>query len=1184
MNYFSAILATSISMAYSTVLCAAAPAPIDFSWRKHEADFPKDKPAYLILTTEDALQWSKVLPEFVQHKEGVGFRVYVVTEKDYGSGKTGNEQAFHLRAWLRKFQQRTNARYALFIGDGSPSSANLPSPTRPDGEHTGMDEAFRDLDGRCNDSGGDWIDAYLRSLPEQPNRALPAKNELLMGRISYLGNEIGNSVYDLDRILAKFMRYENETLAGKNLDWRGRAISVVSNYGGSAWDLGFKDSMEKAGGLFEHHSTSWNMADGNSPIPDMIPENFQGTWSSFSLSDQLVFQTRPHGLMANMSHGCNRGSEGILDQGEIFRDMDDRHPSVVGITACTALHLADNCNMGQAHLRRDAIFSFGTSHSGNNGYRTPLLEKLIESRGSIGEAFDMLDSYCAGIVWYGDPSLRVLRPKGEPLAVLQVNPTLGYHYEERTVDMSRPIKPVVKTYTVTNQSKQPMTVVVSTGVNWLTASVPKLELQPGKSAKVEVRTNGAADQLPNGAWHAAIRFCNTQNGLEEERRLSLSLQPLALASYHSFDADGKPPVGQPVKPPAQFQDWVKGDFPGSVAANSGTIALPPVPPATAGTQAPEPPMSWEEKGRVGGALRFNGKGQPLTVSTPDYLSWRGYSASFWVKLDALPAEKGMTVLLQAPVTLAVNDRGVLSMVRDGEPVTVGTVTAGAWQFIQIRSDLARAQVRASLNGKAEVACAFSSSHSLANYTTFAPFAGSLDELKIWSGEWSDWDRANEIRSAAGEVSVANPVPALRATASVNTRLEWRPINQPDKSRFQIYLGESAAAVAAATPTNSPNVLVAQTTEPWVAPVLAPGKIYFWRVDVIGEVTKGPVWIFKTQADPFQILRPVAEGSAAGDPRPFTDPHRGLLLRTPTLYSFQVPAGVSPAKAYLYVKGFPYPWFAVHDFTLYKIEGSLAGWTGGGVNPETYKNAVKTRIATGTFAHIGNWLDVSSHLTPGKSVCFALEGPAGANLNFFSLANSECRGFFGSGDINQAMTPKLVLISKDAPPLAMANVLPKAVNFTEDKPMADLGSLLPMNSKSTGVTFSLKGAPEWAQISVDGKVSLRSGVRIEDLDFGGYDSVLCIQLAGGQTFERPLKIRIPVPEIRIKMDRSNDGMISFLPATATPLAKGVIRYTTDGSPVQADSPVFTTPFQLAEGMKPTARFFYLDKYPMAPVGS
>src|SRR4051812_15053668 len=57
-----------------------------FDWRKRTGDFPKDKPGYLILTTEDTLTYSKVLPEFVKQKEAMGFYVYVATEKDYGTG------------------------------------------------------------------------------------------------------------------------------------------------------------------------------------------------------------------------------------------------------------------------------------------------------------------------------------------------------------------------------------------------------------------------------------------------------------------------------------------------------------------------------------------------------------------------------------------------------------------------------------------------------------------------------------------------------------------------------------------------------------------------------------------------------------------------------------------------------------------------------------------------------------------------------------------------------------------------------------------------------------------------------------------------------------------------------------------------------------------------------------------
>ena len=45
---------------------------VGLGWCEHQGDFPKDKPGYLILTTEDAGTYSKVLPESVRQKETMG--------------------------------------------------------------------------------------------------------------------------------------------------------------------------------------------------------------------------------------------------------------------------------------------------------------------------------------------------------------------------------------------------------------------------------------------------------------------------------------------------------------------------------------------------------------------------------------------------------------------------------------------------------------------------------------------------------------------------------------------------------------------------------------------------------------------------------------------------------------------------------------------------------------------------------------------------------------------------------------------------------------------------------------------------------------------------------------------------------------------------------------------------------
>ena len=79
------------------------------------------------------------------------------------------------------------------------------------------------------------VNSPSKAMKEGRQKAGRPDREL---RIAYVGNEIGNGAYDLDRILEKkTIRYERETVAGKSLDWRANALSVISNYGDGDWDL-----------------------------------------------------------------------------------------------------------------------------------------------------------------------------------------------------------------------------------------------------------------------------------------------------------------------------------------------------------------------------------------------------------------------------------------------------------------------------------------------------------------------------------------------------------------------------------------------------------------------------------------------------------------------------------------------------------------------------------------------------------------------------------------------------------------------------------------------------------------------------------------------------------------------------------------------------------------------------------
>jgi hypothetical protein len=230
-----------------------------------------------------------------------------------------------------------------------------------------------------------------------------------------------------------------------------------------------------------------------------------------------------------MSHGWNRGGEGITTQWDLFREMDDRFPSTVAVAACEGFALGDNCNMGQAWLRRGGVFAIGTGWSGNNNCRIPLQTRLLEDRSTVGEAARN------EVVQYGDPSLRILPPKGQPLCALQVSPALAGHYEERTTTPGFPIKPLTQTYTLTNHSKASTRISVETDAPWITLSPAIATLLPNETKKVEATSNRRADALSTGLHVANIRF-RRADGQLDDRRLALLLQPVSLSACYTFDS------------------------------------------------------------------------------------------------------------------------------------------------------------------------------------------------------------------------------------------------------------------------------------------------------------------------------------------------------------------------------------------------------------------------------------------------------------------------------------------------------------------------------------------------------------------------------------------------------------------------------------------------------------------------
>ncbi|MGD2094391.1 MAG: hypothetical protein PVH77_05220 [Phycisphaerales bacterium] len=126
------------------------------------------------------------------------------------------------------------------------------------------------------------------------------------------------------------------------------------------------------------------------------------------------------------------------------------------------------------------------------------------------------------------------------------------------------------------------------------------------------------------------------------------------------------------------------------------------------------------------------------------------------------------------------------------------------------------------------------------------FTGKVDELQIHDEALTQ----TEIQDLMRPSGAWNPSPTDRDThVSINPTLSWEPGRSAET--HNVYFGTTLAEVAAATPTNHPNVQVSlgQSTNSYTPPgPLEYGQTYYWRVDEIDAVTvwTGAVWSFIVQ--------------------------------------------------------------------------------------------------------------------------------------------------------------------------------------------------------------------------------------------------------------------------------------------------------------------------------------------------
>ncbi|HEX7261720.1 MAG TPA: C25 family cysteine peptidase, partial [Luteolibacter sp.] len=809
----------------------------DFSWRGYQGDFPAtQKTTYLILTTEHAVANSTVLPAFVKHKESIGYRVIVATEKDYGKGKPGPEYTFHLRDWLRDFQKRTNAKYALIIGDTHPGHADFAPPARLDGERRGMDEGYRDLDGVA-------IDAYLKNPnPFKPTQEHPGQ-ELMIGRISYIPGNFGIcGPYDLDRILEKTMNYERQTLSGKGLDWRANSLTLQTNYGSSDWDRQITDTTRLTGGMNEHWAhRGWNPA-------TIVPQNYSPSMG-VPVARNFYESITGYGFATNCSHGWACGSEGIGNINQ-WLNQDDRFPAVTTVTACTGLDPAYSNNQGQVRLRRGAIFVIGTAHSGNLNARAPFLSSIMKDRLTTGAAMGTYNPRWYGTMAYGDPSLAILpQAVGKPATTLTIAPMAAQAYVERSVDIGMDAKPFEQTYTLTNNTAEPIVVTASSNAAWLGISPEKITLAPGTAATVKASTTAGLGMLETGRHEATIRFAYPGQQ-DAVRYVALELRPVTIFSWHNFESvDGKP----------NYRDLtvVGVPLPRNPDAAKAQAVL------AKGEVAPSKSAAWAAGGKVGGGcLQFKAPFTPWTKVFTNHVLWSGASAGFWFKLDALPkatAPVGKKPAPPAEFTIAWTNLYSLKVAADGAlalkgktDTSLGVIKPGEWHHVLLRSDVLGHRVLCTLDATPkEVAAPLDEKKALTQHFNFGNFEGSLDELKLWAGELSDQHRAVELAQRLTAPAFGNPSPHSGDIVHPTTPLKWEPMALSASTTYNLYLYSEVNR----KPGSAPIFQKEGLKETAFTALLEPGKTYFWRVDAKDgtRTLRGPVQSFRTHPLPYANL-------------------------------------------------------------------------------------------------------------------------------------------------------------------------------------------------------------------------------------------------------------------------------------------------------------------------------------------
>ncbi len=275
------------------------------------------KEKYVVITTSAIQSSSQELNNLLESKKKRGFETEVITESVWGGG-VGVTAAKRLRKWLQDNYKTMGIRYILLLGNGIPTSGDVPMKTE----------------------GSYPTDYYFAQLddPFRENKA-----DVSVGRIPIYNNDVAPA----DKIMKRIIAYENT--AKEDALWRLKALLITEPYtettpGSDLFELVKSRFLEPNGWK---HFRIYDDNFGNPDVTECTQAAVKEAWID-----------KPYGLVEWMTHGQPTFADSIM-YSETTPLLGDTYPSIVFMGSCLNSKIEVENNLAYEMLKNQSIATIG---------------------------------------------------------------------------------------------------------------------------------------------------------------------------------------------------------------------------------------------------------------------------------------------------------------------------------------------------------------------------------------------------------------------------------------------------------------------------------------------------------------------------------------------------------------------------------------------------------------------------------------------------------------------------------------------------------------------------------------------------------------------------------------------------------------------------------------------------------